>query len=115
MRSGAPRSDEERHRPVKGYAVILLDVHDPELYGRYAEQATVLEAKYDGEALIAADVHEIAEGTWPSGRIVVLEFPSLERARSWYNDTEYQSLITLRHAACRSRVLLIEGMDPGPG
>jgi len=40
---------------------------------------------------------------------VVLEFPSLEHARAWYADPEYEAIIPLRHQSARSQILLIEG------
>lgn len=93
---------------AKGYAVILLDVHDDELYRTYADKATSLEARYGGRAVVAGNANEVVDGDWPARRIVILEFPSLELARRWYTDPEYQALIPLRHKATRSQVLLIE-------
>jgi uncharacterized protein (DUF1330 family) len=93
---------------AKGYAVVLLDVSDADLYRQYAKKATSLEAKYGGRAIVAGDASEVVDGEWPAHRIVILEFPSLDLARRWYTDPEYQALIPLRHKATRSQVLLIE-------
>ena len=93
----------------KGYAIVLLDVKEPDLYLEYARQATEIESRYGGRALVAADVAEIVDGSWPSERVVVLEFPSLDAARRWYRDPDYQQLVPLRHAATVSHVALVEG------
>ena len=95
-----------------GYVVVLLDVHDTARYVEYARRASVIEAKYGGRPLVAGDAVEIVEGDWPGERTVVLEFPSLDAARAWYADPEYQSLLPLRHEATDSRILFIEGFQP---
>ena len=93
----------------KGYAVVLLDVCDADLYVEYAKQATAIEARFGGRPIVVGDAADVVEGTWPAERIVILEFPSLRQARAWYTDPEYETLIPLRHQAARSQILLIEG------
>ena len=95
----------------KGYAVVLLDVLDSDLYLEYAARATEIEARYGGRPIVVGDVAEVVEGNWPAERLVILEFPSLEQARAWYKDPEYQALIPLRRQATQSRVLFIDGFS----
>jgi uncharacterized protein (DUF1330 family) len=96
----------------KGYAIVLLDVSDPAGYREYAVAATEIESRYGGVPLVAADAVEVVDGSWPTERVVVIEFPSLEAARAWYDDSDYRELITKRHAATVSNVLLVEGFLP---
>jgi uncharacterized protein (DUF1330 family) len=44
-----------------------------------------------------------------AGRLVVLEFPGVERARAWWSSAEYRKAreIRLRTAGCR--MVLVEG------
>lgn len=93
----------------KGYCIVLLDVIDRDLYAEYAQRATEIEAAHGGRALVAADAVHVAEGSWPSERVVVLEFPSLQAARDWYTDPEYADLIPMRQRATNSSVLFVEG------
>ncbi len=95
------------------YIVILLDVQDADRYVEYARRATEIEARHGGRPVVVGDATDVVEGTWPAGRIVILEFPSLDAARAWYADPEYQELIPLRHQATTSRILFVEGFDPG--
>ena len=94
---------------AKGYVVVLLDVADYDLYADYAMRASDIEGHYGGRAVVAGDAEEVVEGTWPAERIVVLEFPSLDQARAWYDDPDYQDLIPLRERAAESHILFIEG------
>ena len=96
---------------AKGYAVILLDVRDVDRYVEYAKKATSVEARYEGRPVVVGDAEEVVEGVWPSERIVILEFPSLDHARGWYSDPDYQAVISLRHQATRSQILFIEGSE----
>ncbi len=96
---------------AKGYAVILLDVRDADLYVKYAKKATSVEARHEGRPIVVGDAEEVVEGMWPSERLVILEFPSLEHARGWYSDPDYQALIPTRHQATRSQILFIEGFE----
>lgn len=97
-----------------GYVVVLLDVIDHDRYLEYARRATEIETRYGGRPLVAAEALEFVEGTWPDDRIVILEFPSLDHARAWYNDPDYQELIQLRHQATSSRILFVSGFEAGP-
>ena len=45
----------------------------------------------------------------PADRLVVLEFPSMEQARAWYDSPEYQEVAPIRQAASRGRAVIVEG------
>ena len=70
-----------------------------------------------GAALIgelgAGSMFEVAlvelEGNWDSRRMVILEFPSLERAVSWYHSPEYQHAIEARQGAAILHMVALEG------
>ncbi len=50
--------------------------------------------------------------TGPKGeptRLVVLEFPSMEKARAFYNSAEYAPLLKIRLAATESQAILVDG------
>ncbi len=96
---------------MKGYVIVLLDVRDHDLYVDYARRASAIEARHGGKALVAADADEVVDGEWPSQRVVVLEFPSLDAARAWYNDPDYADLIEQRHEATTSNIVFVEGFQ----
>jgi len=43
--------------------------------------------------------------------VVVLEFPSMEHAKSWYNDPDYAPLITLRQGGSDLDFILVDGLS----
>ncbi|MEE9551225.1 MAG: DUF1330 domain-containing protein [Candidatus Binatia bacterium] len=42
--------------------------------------------------------------------IVVLEFPSMEQAKAWYNDPAYTPMIKLRQSGSDAEIVLVEGL-----
>ena len=43
--------------------------------------------------------------------IVVVEFPSLERAREWYRSQEYAHALEVHDKALSHNLILVDGMD----
>jgi uncharacterized protein (DUF1330 family) len=44
----------------------------------------------------------------------VLEFESLEQARTWHESPQYREARSLRHRAARSRMLAVAGVGDSP-
>jgi uncharacterized protein (DUF1330 family) len=45
---------------------------------------------------------------------VILEFPTMERAKEWWGSPEYAAPKALRHATAESTMVLLEGLDRQP-
>ena len=52
---------------------------------------------------------EALEGDAPDG-MVLLQFPTIEDARAWYNSPEYQAAIPHRMKGAEYRALLFQGL-----
>jgi len=94
---------------MKGYVIGEIDVKNPAAYDEYRKQVLATIEKFGGRFLVRGGKNEAFEGSPPAGRIVVLEFPSYERAATWYRSAEYAPLIKMRQAASKGRLLLVEG------
>jgi uncharacterized protein (DUF1330 family) len=92
-------------------AYLILDIHvkDPEEYAAYRERAPATLEAYGGRYLVRGGPHEVVEGDWNPERVVVVEFPSAERAREWYASPEYQEIVDMRKRAAPSQCVLVEG------
>lgn len=64
---------------------------------------------FSGRFLVHGGRIEVIEGEWP-GDVVIIEFPDMAMARSWYDSSAYQELIPLRTRHLRGEVLLVEGV-----
>ncbi len=57
-----------------------------------------------------ADGRKLLEGKLPAGRLVIVEFPSVERAREWWASPEYSEAKALRQATSDGTLIVIEGV-----
>lgn len=94
-----------------GYLIAEIEVTDPDLYADYTPLAGSTVAAHGGRFIVRGGETVDLEGTAPR-RFVVIEFPSLERARAWYDSAEYQEAAAVRQAASRGRLFLVEGAPP---
>jgi uncharacterized protein (DUF1330 family) len=93
---------------ARGYVIARIVVTDPEAYSEY--RAGVLETveRYDGRFLVRGGGFDVLEGEWPDERVVVIEFPSIDEARAWYDSDEYQPLARMRQSASPGNIILVE-------
>jgi uncharacterized protein (DUF1330 family) len=96
---------------MPGYVMAQVRITDMERFKEYAAQVPATIAQYDGRYLVRGGDYEVLEGDWPEWRHIVLEFPSVARAREWYASPEYAPLIKLRQSASEGRVIVIEAYD----
>ena len=94
---------------MPAYMILDIDVTDPEGYTAYRERSGATSEPFGGRFLVRGGDPQTFEGDWAPSRIVVLEFPSAERARAWYESPEYQEILPLRQANATSRAILVEG------
>jgi len=52
----------------------------------------------------------VLEGDWTPHRVVLLKFPSPEKARAFYGSPEYKAAIKAREGIAVMRMTLIEGV-----
>jgi uncharacterized protein (DUF1330 family) len=84
----------------KGYVIFQGNVADWDKYlNEYTPRAVETIEDHGGKVLIADDDPDVTEGDWDHHMTVVIEFPSVEDAREWYNDPEYEEVKPIRHEA----------------
>lgn len=59
--------------------------------------------------LVVYGAVEALEGKAPDG-VVVLQFPTVEDAKAWYNSPGYQAAIPHRHKAAEYRGFIVQGL-----
>lgn len=93
------------------YVIAEIEVTDPDGYAEYAPLANASVLRHGGRFVVRGGPAEIIEGDW-SGRMVVLEFESLEAARAWYDSDDYQACLPLRLQNSKGRMIAVEGAAP---
>jgi uncharacterized protein (DUF1330 family) len=94
---------------VTAYYIGQHDIADEAAFAAYLKQTMPFIEKHGGRYLTKAGTHEMLEGKKPS-RVVVVEFPSKQAIKDWYNDPGYQPLIAKRHAVTKSVMIAVEGL-----
>jgi uncharacterized protein (DUF1330 family) len=95
---------------MPAYFIVEIDVQDAAAFDQYRAQVPATIARYGGRYLVRGGAAEILEGAGQPARMVVLEFPSREQARTFYDSPEYAPLKALRLRAATSRLLLVDGL-----
>jgi uncharacterized protein (DUF1330 family) len=97
---------------MSAYVISEVKILDEEGASRYRTLAEQSIARYGGRYLVRAGAVEALEATWPPDRaLIVVEFPSMERAREWYASPEYAEALAVRQVALDRRLLIAEGTD----
>ena len=91
------------------YAVVQVDVSNPEEYAKYAELAGPAVAKYGGEFLARGGEVEVMEGT-TRARCVLIKFPDMETAKAFYHGPEYQEALSYALPASTRDYKFVEGI-----
>jgi uncharacterized protein (DUF1330 family) len=95
---------------MSAFVVLDVEVQDSKVYEQYKELAPPAIAAYGGRYLARGGRTETLEGTWKPYRLVILEFPTSEKARAWWDSREYAAAKKLRQACARTEMVLIEGL-----
>jgi uncharacterized protein (DUF1330 family) len=94
---------------MPGYLIANIEIHDPAAYDHYRQKVGPVIAQYGGRFIVRGAAAETREGNLSLKRMVVLEFPSLDAARRFYDSEEYAPVKALRLASARSDLVLVEG------
>ena len=95
---------------MAAYVVVQVDVTDPVRYEDYKRMVPASMAKYGGRFIVRGGRTETLEGSWAPSRFVLVEFPSMERARAWWASEEYAEAKALRQATSSTEMILVEGL-----
>jgi uncharacterized protein (DUF1330 family) len=95
---------------MAAYYIVEIDIQDQAKFEEYRQKVPATIARYGGRYLVRGGHQETIEGTWQPKRIVVLECPSVEQAKRWYDSPEYRPLKELRRQTAHGHIVLVEGV-----
>ena len=94
---------------MPAYLISLVDVSDMDAYQEYGKRAPAAHQKFGAKILARGGRSLGLEGDPPPGRIVILEFESLEQAQAFYDSPEYQEAKKYREGVADMRMMVVEG------
>ena len=95
---------------MPAYFIVDVDVHDPAGMRKYLEHVPGTLPKYGGRYIVRGGKFEVVEGNWQPTRVVMLEFPTMEQAKRWYECEEYKEWKGARMKAATTDIVLVEGV-----
>ena len=95
---------------MPAYAVAMVKVNNQEAYQEYARLAGPAVAQHGGRFLARGGIAHTQEGAVPYNRMVIVEFPSVAAAKTFYDSPEYQAARAKRLGAADFNMTFLEGM-----
>ena len=95
---------------MAAYVIFDIEVTDPDKFARYRELAPPAIAAYGGRYIARGGPTEVLEGSVTPNRVVILEFPSIERAKAWLESPEYREARELRRASTTTQAFVTQGL-----
>ena len=93
-----------------GYVIAQLKITNPENYKEYIEKVTDVINKFGGEYLARGGDHQVVEGEDKFPRIIIIKFPSYEKALEWYHSEEYKPVKVIRLNNSEGINIIVKGV-----
>jgi uncharacterized protein (DUF1330 family) len=93
---------------MAAYMIVDNEVTDPEGFREYQKRVGSTLESYGGTFLVRGGTYEILEGDWHLHRLILLEFPSVDQARRWYQSDEYAPVKDIRLKTALTQAILVQ-------
>ena len=92
------------------YLIADVEVTDPVQYETYKQLSSAAMRAHGAEVCVRGGALDVLEGDWQPARLVVLKFPSVAKARAFYDSPEYRLARDERDGAAIMRMVVVEGL-----
>jgi uncharacterized protein (DUF1330 family) len=99
---------------MSAYIISDVTIRDSETMQIYRTRAAASIAQYGGRYLARGGAVSRLEGDWNPQTIIVVEFPDVEQAQTWYRSPEYAFALAVRDEALSRNLILVEGVGATP-
>ena len=93
---------------MSAYIIARIEVTDLDAYMEYASQTVAIAESFGGKFLVKGGAFEQIEGSGPE-RHVVIEFPDVTTAKSFYNSDVYQAILPIALKNTNRDLVIVEG------
>jgi len=94
------------------YIVGDLEITDAAVYQSHVPVALATIVRFGGRVIAGGGSKvDLLEGAPSPKWIFIIEFPTADAARRWYQSDDYREALKVRQSASHGRVFLIEGAE----
>ncbi len=94
---------------MAAYVIVEVSIDDPLEYEEYKKLTPAAVAAYDGRFIVRGGQTVSLEGDWDPERIVVLEFPTIDRAKEWWSSELYATAKLIRQRTAKTKMIIVQG------
>jgi uncharacterized protein (DUF1330 family) len=94
---------------MTAHVISEVEPRDAARFERYRALAPATIERYGGRYIVRGGAAELVEGGPAPKTLVIVEFPSMARARDWYGSPEYAEALKVRAGALERRLVFVEG------
>jgi uncharacterized protein (DUF1330 family) len=95
---------------MKAYIIVDVNITNPSRYEDYKKLTPASLVPYEGKFIVRGGTTETLEGEWSPGRVVILEFPSVQQAKAWWSSAGYAPAKVIRQSAADTKMIMVEGV-----
>jgi len=95
---------------MPAYMIARIKVTDPEQYKKYIAVTPGILANFGAKFIARGGETVTLEGPEETTRVVIVEFPSLDKVREFYDSAEYQEAIKIREGAAEVSLVAVAGV-----
>ena len=97
---------------MPAYVISEVEILDETRANTYRALASASIAQYGGRYIVRGGAVELLEGERnPARRLVIVEFPSLQKLSEWYDSPEYRPFRDLRQKCSLSNLVMTDGLS----
>jgi uncharacterized protein (DUF1330 family) len=96
---------------MAAYLIVQVQIKDTEIYKQYSALSSGIIANHGGRILARGGATDILEGDAQPRRVVIIEFPTMEAARGFYDSPEYQQAKKIRVPISDGQFVVVQGVE----
>ena len=93
-------------------ACVITDVviTDADLFAEFRAKLDPTVESRDGKFIVRGEDIEVVQGDWTPSRLVVIEFPDVETAKSWAYSSEFGALKDMLNESSNTDIVIVDGV-----
>ena len=95
---------------ASGYVIAYVDGTNPTQYEEYKKLSSAAMQAQGAEVCVRGGEVQPLEGDWQPKRVVLLKFPSFEKAKAFYDSEGYRKARDARAGAAIMNMIAVEGL-----